>query len=405
MSRLLPVVLTGLFLLVGCAGSERTATPAPVEMPEAAPTGPAFTTFIFDNNQLTQQDLRTGSEQAMALQGRYLGPKAISPDGRRLAFVYFWADSTRLALLDLNTQTAKPVYATPGEATFTLAWHQKGDRLAFGHFLPRRTSEGVQMGNGDLLTVRADGIGVFRVGCSVSKAVHVWLPSGSLIVGDGKNLYEVGPEGCATLATLPAQKLHHVTYAPDGTRLAYIKRDLEYNRTTRQYEPDSTLTLATYIGANPQEIVGDDYRARNLAWKPDGTELAFDVRSPDNAQVRLILLLEAATGKSYYLNQPGEQGNPSDTHPAWSPDGERLAYLRTYPDGTRLLQVRTFSDLTTGTTTLTELAPGDQWAGWVDEQTALLRRAQGTMELHAIGQAEPIASFPASQTFLVAWPQ
>jgi dipeptidyl aminopeptidase/acylaminoacyl peptidase len=105
----------------------------------------------------------------------------------------------------------------------------------------------------------------------------------------------------------------HAALSPDGTRCAYVLRELDA-------EEDRTVRSLW--------LVGDDAPPRRLtrgpadsspAWSPDGTQLAF-LRAADGPPQ--VWLLPAAGGEAVELTTlPLGAGAP-----VWSPDGARIAF-------------------------------------------------------------------------------
>jgi dipeptidyl aminopeptidase/acylaminoacyl peptidase len=74
-------------------------------------------------------------------------------------------------------------------------------------------------------------------------------------------------------------------------------------------------------GAEPERLFFDKGKARDLRWSPDGKTLAFVSEREDHSFIALY------TGK----NEPIRYLAPStsrDSHPCWSPDGSKIAFVR-----------------------------------------------------------------------------
>lgn len=349
-------------------------------------------TLYFDEGGLLWHDLQRDEARRLMFGAQALGHQSASPDGRWLALAYSAADSSRLGLVDLQQGTVREVHAVPGTVVYTTAWSQEDAVVAFGYYYPR---SGGGMGRGDILIATSDGT-TRRVGCSASRTVATWMPSGDLIVGDSNNLYVVSAEGCRTLATNDVRKKPYVGFSADGQLMAYVFRDLVYQRATRQYVPDSTLFIADARGRSVRKLYGDERRARNISWSPTTRELILDLNADDNPSQRLILIFDAATSKASYLVAPEATGGASLTRPIWSSSGTNVAYTMT-GDGYRQHAARTF-----GNTRVLGDAHGPIW-GWAGDAAVVVPDDSGALQVVGLEDGEVIYNVPTGHTLVHAW--
>ncbi len=93
-------------------------------------------------------------------------------------------------------------------------------------------------------------------------------------------------------------------------------------------------------GVETPLVVPDDLRIQTLVWSPDGATLAFAARRGTSGAFRLHLLalgrsagrIRAARVQTTRMTAPPAT-YPGDLDPAWSPDGQSLAFVRTSLDG------------------------------------------------------------------------
>ncbi len=360
-------VLTFVFLLAACA------TPAPVLEPPPPPPveeAPAFSAAVTRDGKVQGTGLMVGEIQATFAGGA---------DGAVL-FVGAGADSTRLFRLD-GSGLAQ-VHAVAGSAVYTAVWSPDGDLASFGHYKPAGNASPGRpaMGAGDIFVL--DGSETARVGCSASRAVLAWAPNGQLLVRNTNNLYVVTRDGCDTAATVDARRMHGLTVSPDAARLAFVHRELEYNRATRAYEPDSTFRLTDLDGGNPKTIVSFRYHPKRLAWRPDGAELAFDATATEEAG-RAISIFDVASGTTAFLHPPATDRD--EFGPVWAPDGAKIAYLRGDEGGDFSVWVRSFA------TTFPEGLPesdGSKIIGWVDGTAVAYQRPNGEVAAYDLASRE-----------------
>jgi len=320
---LVAILAAGSLLWVGCSSSDSTTAPDPPADEEEQSTGPALSLlYATDSGTLVHHNAQVSASDTLGANIESSGARTVSPSGRHLAFSYATADSSRLALFDLTDGTLQPVHARAGAGVYSLAWHPEDDRLAFGVYTP--TDEDGR-GPGTIRVATPDGTSR-SVGCSAAREVLDWLPGGDLATRNDDNLFVVSPSDCATQATGDARRMHEATYAPTGTRLAYLHRELDYDPSAGEYVPDSSLYLSDARLQNTTEVLGPDRRPRHLQWGPEGSELALDVHTEESGH-RQIVVYRSSADRTVYLTPPA-QTRANQTHPRWSPDANFVAFTQ-----------------------------------------------------------------------------
>jgi Tol biopolymer transport system component len=191
-------------------------------------------------------------------------------------------------------------------------WSPDGDMLAAGDAL-------------DVVTLRPDGTRLERVIDNAS--APSWSPDGTELVvmrdicGDDEQcgleldnpheLFVVKADGSdpRRITTHPGYD-GDPQWSPDGEWIAFTG--------------DDGLYLVHPDGSDRQRILpGDVPYARG--WSPDGTKLLFEDIDEDPAVGIEVAVLDIETRKTRRLSN--EHGH--DVFPAWSPDGEKIAFLAT----------------------------------------------------------------------------
>lgn len=154
-------------------------------------------------------------------------------------------------------------------------------------------------------------------------------PSGDRLVAEVQNVLWSVPRdgGTAVALTPPGLEPTRPQFSPDGSRLVVCAyRGGGFHLWTLR--PDGTGT---------RQLTDGPWDDRGPAWSPDGTRIAFaSERGGDTvtgAPYR-IWVLDLRTGALTRLTgRPGQQGPGQDAawedfDPTWSPDGERVLFVR-----------------------------------------------------------------------------
>ncbi|MEF8815602.1 MAG: hypothetical protein V5A58_02320 [Salinibacter sp.] len=370
---------------LGCSSSQ---SPDPTSKTDAPSPDPAlFLLYTSSAGELTLQEARADTPRTLVSGATAKPARAVSPSGRYLAFSYATADSSHLALLDLTTQQLRRVHAVPGPAvTYSLAWHPDRDRLAVGHYRPTDNGE---RGPGSIQIAAPNGT-TRDVGCNSVREVLHWMSDGSLAARTDDDLYVVNTDDCATQASLDVRRMHRIRYAPTGQRMAYIYRELKYDRDRGEYVPDSSLVLSGPRGDNAETLFGDQRRARHHRWAPEAAELALDVRVEDSGH-RQVVIYDGS--RPTFLVPPNET-TADQERPRWSPSGERIAFtLRTDASSQAAVRVQ-------GQTRRLGPVDGAVW-GWLDDRSVVVP-GPDSVRVQSLNGTTRYAH-PAPATLLHVW--
>lgn len=113
---------------------------------------------------------------------------------------------------------------------------------------------------------------------------------------------------------------HAPAISPDGTKVAFIAEDVP------GIDPsmNNALTLVD-LATGTQTVLEDRLRLQgDIAWSPDGTQLAFtaSVTYAEDAGSDIYLIGADGTNVHNITNFPGDERQPT-----WSADGQRLAFV------------------------------------------------------------------------------
>jgi Tol biopolymer transport system component len=101
-----------------------------------------------------------------------------------------------------------------------------------------------------------------------------------------------------------------VTFSPDGAWVAYVKY------------PDGSLRRMRRNGAQCRQLTFLPTKVHDLAWSPDGTQIAFSAGTAANLYKNYVVAAEG--GDEPRVLQPGH--SEMEGIPSWSADGKKIAF-------------------------------------------------------------------------------
>jgi Tol biopolymer transport system component len=200
----------------------------------------------------------------------------------------------------------QPVSVGPAtlKATMTIkdwyfTWSPTDSKIVYWHFsgadqvCEMNSIDGIH----DLAIMTASGGSQTTIKANVSYRVTDWLPNGSALIANGDNggWYRVSPvDGSAVSLGVTAGSLK---VSPDGTKIAFMV--------------GSTLYVRALSGGASHSLGA----ATDYAWRPDGAALAVSAGT--------LKVVNATTFASTTV-YPFATKSPS-----WSPDGTKIAFVKT----------------------------------------------------------------------------
>jgi TolB protein len=194
----------------------------------------------------------------------------------------------------------------------------------------------------DLYLMRPDGTKLRRI-TRRGAFDPMWSPDGKWIAFVSNRsrprkeyayeIYVMRPNGTG-LRRLTRDRFtdYQLAWAPDGKRLVFVS-----NRASGT------------SGISVIDLNGSGYRrlTRHLeaqpAWSPDGTTIAFARDNPTLTSKAIWLMNPDGSNQRQLTLPPQDPDNEmygSDSLPAWSPDGEQIAFTRAYRGRTDIYAIR-----------------------------------------------------------------
>lgn len=131
----------------------------------------------------------------------------------------------------------------------------------------------------------------------------------------------VADEDChVTLVTRGVDVEAASALSPDGERLAFVR----FSESETAADNRSELVVLDLPSARERVLLTSERGyVDNPSWSPDGTQLAYSFDDLDNGK-SAIWVHDLATDSASLFHR----GSTSLSHPRWSPDGDRILFLR-----------------------------------------------------------------------------
>jgi Tol biopolymer transport system component len=239
-----------------------------------------------------------------------------SPDGSMVAFTRWVADGSTVEMVVRTDGTGLHRLGTASDA----AWAPDGKHLAFStlpdvaSILSRATGPTVIPAVSSITVANVDGSGKTPLARN-ARYGYSWSPDGTSIVyptQDGIVVVKVWSGKHRMLHAVEGASA--AVWSPDGSRIVFECGSRIY------------VMAADGTGAHP---IGPAAGVSAPSWSPDGKQLAYE--SAPRSGPSSVVILNVFTGR--VVSQIPPLAGGESVAAAWSPDGTRIAFLRSREPG------------------------------------------------------------------------
>ena len=268
--------------------------------------------------QLRVVDVVTGHVRRLTHDRDAYGGATWSPDGRRIAVSVSGPNKKgAIELLDARGRVRR-VLSDGAFWDSEPAWSPDGRRLAF---VRQPANPGGYHGEQlELMVINADGSGLTQLTHTTSQKHFLsWSPDGSRVVFTASRILHSWVADVDTARgddRLLVDNAYEATWAPDGTRIAYVQG----------LPKGPEVVVANPDGSNPHVVAAAHWTRAVEAptWSPDGRWIAYAFGGVNIAQIWLEAVHPDGTGAHRLTGIRGH----SDWAPSWSPDGRGVTFVR-----------------------------------------------------------------------------
>ncbi|NDJ61798.1 MAG: hypothetical protein GYB67_11775 [Chloroflexi bacterium] len=256
--------------------------------------------------------------------------QAVATRSDQVAFASDRSGNWDIYLLDLAKGITHNLTAHPADDRAP-AWSPDGRRLAFLSY--RQTNAFADI---YILDMRTGTLQRITTGQHNDYRRVVWSP-------DGQDFVHTPGYGAIHIMDINAQADRPLSYgfgpswSPDGTYIVYYAN--------QRGDLNSDIYALSVDGRELVNFTAHGANDWSPAWSPDGAHIAFVSNRGGNADIYTLSTICLTADQPCADSTRRLTDHPrTDTSPAWSPDGQRLAFVAAQADGSSIYMIDTTAD-------------------------------------------------------------
>lgn len=256
-------------------------------------------------------------------------PLGVPPSGTFLVNAY--VDDSRMGdvyEVDVANRNVTPIAVGPGEV-WAGGWSADGMKIALE--IPDADDDpsaiDASREDGEIYIANADGTQLTKLTDNhATDHIARWVPGADRVSfasnRDGvTTLFSMATDGSQVVPLTPGYEADAHAWSPDGTKLAFIGHRDDPAQGCRT--SSDLFVLDTLTGAISQ-ITDDEFWEQHPAWSPNGTRIALMVSDQDDVRWDVAVMDADGSDLLRLTDFPGYDG-----YPVWSPDGSLIAFSST----------------------------------------------------------------------------
>jgi len=266
-------------------------------------------------------------------------PRSVSlPLGSVVAMTFAVSCKSRVAppavLLFWGGKGTPHLYRTDGSTVVDLTPNSNGQKGRWSPDRSRIVFETVRNDHTEIFMMKADGSAPIRIAAGSNPD---WSPDGTRIVfQSGGAIAVIKPDGSGMIRLTQGESDGDPAWSPDGMRIAFSRRTRTVCRLLQFFDVICAEDIYTIAPdgtglANLTNITDATLRAREPAWSPDGSRIAF-TRQPFLFASDVWSMRADGTEPTNLTNTSGIEGI-GEASPVWSTDGSVIAISRAEANG------------------------------------------------------------------------